>query len=61
MRNTSVPLKNVLGLLMVILVLLSTGAAAAEELLAEKDNPQADVVWGTAATSLMLCDQSRHG
>jgi iron(III) transport system substrate-binding protein len=99
MRNTSVPLKNVLGLLMVILVLLSTGAAAAEELLvytaleddeipgyleifkkshpgievkivrdstgivtakllAEKDNPQADVVWGTAATSLMLCDQA---
>ncbi len=34
----------------------STGIMTAK-LLAEKDNPQADVVWGTAATSLMLCDQ----
>ncbi|MFO7714526.1 putative 2-aminoethylphosphonate ABC transporter substrate-binding protein [Desulfosarcina sp.] len=35
----------------------STGIITAK-LLAEKDNPQADVVWGTAATSLMLCDQA---
>lgn len=35
----------------------STGIVTAK-LLAEKDNPQADVVWGTAATSLMLCDQA---
>lgn len=35
----------------------STGIVTAR-LLAEKDNPQADVVWGTAATSLMLCDQA---
>ena len=31
----------------------STGIVTAK-LLAEKDNPQADVVWGLAATSLML-------
>ena len=35
----------------------STGIITAK-LLAEKDNPRADVVWGTAATSLMLCDQA---
>lgn len=35
----------------------STGIVTAK-LLAEKDNPRADVVWGTAATSLMLCDQA---
>ena len=35
----------------------STGIVTAK-LLAEKDNPQADVVWGTAATSLMLCNQA---
>jgi iron(III) transport system substrate-binding protein len=35
----------------------STGIVTAK-LLAEKDNPQADVVWGTAATSLMLCTQA---
>ena len=35
----------------------STGIITAK-LLAEKYNPQADVVWGTAATSLMLCDQA---
>ena len=34
----------------------STGIVTAK-LLAEKDNPQADLVWGTAATSLLLCDQ----
>jgi iron(III) transport system substrate-binding protein len=34
----------------------STGIITAK-LLAEKDNPQADLVWGTAATSLLLCDQ----
>ena len=33
----------------------STGIVTAK-LLAEKDNPRADLVWGTAATSLMLCD-----
>ena len=31
----------------------STGIVTAK-LLAEKDNPQADVVWGLAATSLMV-------
>ena len=35
----------------------STGIVTAK-LLAEKDNPQADVVWGTAATSLMLCQRA---
>ncbi len=35
----------------------STGIVTAK-LLAEKDNPRADVVWGTAATSLMLCTQA---
>jgi iron(III) transport system substrate-binding protein len=35
----------------------STGIITAK-LLAEKDNPQADVIWGTAATSLLLCDQN---
>ncbi len=35
----------------------STGIVTAK-LLAEKDNARADVVWGTAATSLMLCDQA---
>lgn len=34
----------------------STGVVTAK-LLAEKDNPQADVVWGTAATSLLILDQ----
>jgi iron(III) transport system substrate-binding protein len=34
----------------------STGIITAK-LLAEKSNPQADVVWGLAATSLMLLDQ----
>lgn len=33
----------------------STGIVTAK-LLAEKDNPVADVVWGTAATSLLICD-----
>ncbi|MBN2233417.1 MAG: putative 2-aminoethylphosphonate ABC transporter substrate-binding protein [Deltaproteobacteria bacterium] len=33
----------------------STGIVTAR-LLAEKDNPVADVVWGTAATSLLVCD-----
>ncbi|MFH1155930.1 MAG: putative 2-aminoethylphosphonate ABC transporter substrate-binding protein [Pseudomonadota bacterium] len=33
----------------------STGIITAK-LLAEKDNPVADVVWGTAATSLLICD-----
>lgn len=33
----------------------STGIVTAR-LLAEKDNPTADVVWGTAATSLLICD-----
>ncbi len=33
----------------------STGIVTAK-LLAEKDNPVADVVWGTAATSLLVCD-----
>ena len=35
----------------------STGIVTAK-LLAEKDNPQADVVWGLAATSLLVCDQA---
>ena len=35
----------------------STGIITAK-LLAEKGNPRADLVWGTAATSLMLCDQA---
>jgi len=34
----------------------STGVITAK-LLAEKDNPQADVVWGTAASSLLVADQ----
>ncbi|MFC5401199.1 putative 2-aminoethylphosphonate ABC transporter substrate-binding protein [Cohnella soli] len=34
----------------------STGVITAK-LLAEKDNPQADVVWGVAATSLLVLDQ----
>jgi iron(III) transport system substrate-binding protein len=34
----------------------STGIVTAK-LLAEKGNPQADVVWGTAATSLLILDQ----
>ncbi|MEW6697073.1 MAG: putative 2-aminoethylphosphonate ABC transporter substrate-binding protein [Bacillota bacterium] len=34
----------------------STGIITAR-LLAEKDNPQADVVWGLAATSLLVLDQ----
>jgi iron(III) transport system substrate-binding protein len=34
----------------------STGIVTAK-LLAEKDNPQADVVWGLAASSLVLADQ----
>ena len=33
----------------------SAGIVTAK-LLAEKDNPQADVVWGTAATSLLIAD-----
>jgi iron(III) transport system substrate-binding protein len=35
----------------------STGIVTAK-LLAEKSNPQADVVWGLAATSLLVCDQA---
>ncbi len=35
----------------------STGIITAK-VLAEKDNPRADLVWGTAATSLMLFDQA---
>lgn len=34
----------------------STGVVTAK-LLAEKDNPQADVIWGLAATSLLVCEQ----
>lgn len=34
----------------------STGIITAR-LLAEKANPQADLVWGTAATSLLVCDK----
>jgi iron(III) transport system substrate-binding protein len=33
----------------------STGIITAK-LLAEKENPRADVIWGTALTSLLLCD-----
>ncbi len=33
----------------------STGIVTAK-ILAEKDNPVADVVWGTPATSLLICD-----
>lgn len=33
----------------------STGIITAR-LLAERENPQADLVWGTAATSLLVCD-----
>ncbi|WP_417617634.1 putative 2-aminoethylphosphonate ABC transporter substrate-binding protein [Oceanisphaera sp.] len=36
----------------------STGIITAR-LLAEKENPQADVVWGVAATSLMMMDQQQ--
>ncbi|NEW06966.1 putative 2-aminoethylphosphonate ABC transporter substrate-binding protein [Paenibacillus sp. SYP-B3998] len=36
----------------------STGVITAK-LLAEKDNPQADVVWGTAATSLLVLNQNK--
>lgn len=36
----------------------STGIVTAK-LLAEKSNPQADVVWGLAATSLMLLDKEK--
>jgi len=35
----------------------STGVITAK-LLAEKDNPQADVIWGLAATSLLVLDQN---
>ncbi len=35
----------------------STGIVTAK-LLAEKDNPQADVIWGVSATSLLVCDQA---
>ncbi len=35
----------------------STGIMTAK-LMAEKDNPQADVVWGLAATSLLICDRA---
>ncbi len=35
----------------------STGIMTAK-LLAEKDNPKADVVWALAATSLLLCDEA---
>jgi len=35
---------------------LSTGDLTAR-LLAEKDNPQADVIWGTAATSMIIFDK----
>ncbi|GAB6987969.1 putative 2-aminoethylphosphonate ABC transporter substrate-binding protein [Paenibacillus pini] len=35
----------------------STGVITAK-LLAEKDNPQADLVWGLAATSLLVLDQN---
>lgn len=37
----------------------STGVITAK-LLAEKDNPQADIVWGLAATSLLVLDQSNQ-
>ncbi|MEW6262246.1 MAG: putative 2-aminoethylphosphonate ABC transporter substrate-binding protein [Thermodesulfobacteriota bacterium] len=35
----------------------STGIVTAK-LLAEKSNPQADLIWGVAATSLLVCDQA---
>ncbi len=35
----------------------STGIITSK-LLAEKNNPKADVVWGVAATSLLVCDQN---
>lgn len=34
----------------------STGIVTAK-LLAEKDNPRADLIWGLSATSLLVCDQ----
>jgi iron(III) transport system substrate-binding protein len=34
----------------------STGIVTAK-LLAEKDNPRADLIWGVSATSLLVCDQ----
>ena len=34
----------------------STGIITAK-LLAEKDNPRADLIWGVSATSLLVCDQ----
>jgi len=37
----------------------STGVVTSK-LLAEKDNPQADIVWGLAATSLMLLDKQGY-
>ncbi|BFT73667.1 putative 2-aminoethylphosphonate ABC transporter substrate-binding protein [Paenibacillus sp. P36] len=37
----------------------STGVITAK-LLAEKDNPQADIVWGLAATSLLVLDQNNQ-
>lgn len=37
----------------------STGVITAK-LLAEKENPQADVVWGLAATSLLVLDQNNQ-
>ena len=37
----------------------STGVVTSK-LLAEKDNPQADIVWGLAATSLMLLDNEGY-
>lgn len=36
----------------------STGTITAK-LLAEKDNPQADLIWGTAASSLMVLDNQK--
>ena len=36
----------------------STGTITAK-LLAEKDNPQADLIWGTAASSLMVLDHQK--
>ncbi len=35
----------------------STGIITSK-LLAEKNNPKADVIWGVAATSLLVCDQN---
>ena len=37
----------------------STGIITAR-LIAEKDNPQADVVWGTAASSMLVLDEHRQ-